>query len=121
MNETLPCRHWEQGNKSIYLFCRGGGDIRSRYLFSQAGSYKPREVNATSPINNLSELLLFKIQYGSLSESLTARDQDVFSSFLEKLKMFHQLQSRPYGLTDKVHLYNAARGLLCFVRGVGIG
>ena len=35
--------------------------------------------------------------------------------------MFHQLQSRPYGLTDKVHLYNAARGLLYFVRGVGIG
>ena len=25
--------------------------------------------------------------------------------------MFHQLQSRPYGLTEKVQLYNAARGL----------
>ena len=91
------------------------------YLFSQAGSYKPREVNATSPINILSELLLFKIQYGSLSESLTARYLDVLSRFLEKLRMFHQLQSRPYGLTDKVHLYNAARGMFCFDRGVGIG
>ena len=30
-----------------------------------------------------------------------------------RYRMFHQLQSRPYGLTEKVHLYNAARG--CFL------